>query len=77
MSTSALNLDDLMLMVRACEAIELDDSIPPYLAEFIARILEENHPELAARVRRFDAERAALVGKFIKLAQTLTRSPGG
>ena len=77
MSTTALTLDDLVHLVRACEAIELDDSTPPYLTEFLARLLEESQPELAARVRQLDGHRAALVCKFIKLAQTLTRSRHG
>jgi hypothetical protein len=64
-----------MLLVRTCEAIELDECTHPYLAEFMARRLDDIHPELSARMRQLDAKRMELVCQFVKLAQTLTRSP--
>jgi hypothetical protein len=76
MSAAALTLDDLLPLVRACDAIQLDGCTPPYLGEFLARRLAASHPELSAKIGQFNAERMELLCKFIKLAQTLTRSPG-
>jgi hypothetical protein len=46
-----ITLEDLVGIIRACDAIEIDRCTPPYLQDFLAMRLERR-PDLSAKVRR-------------------------
>ena len=72
-SSLGLTLDELMEVVRTCEAIEIEDCTPPYLQDFIATRLADAFPGLAARVRQLDADQMDLLCEYIKDTYSLIR----
>jgi hypothetical protein len=43
--------EELDEIVWACALVEIDDCTPPYLQDFIATRLADDHPELSTKVR--------------------------
>jgi hypothetical protein len=43
--------EELDEIVRACALVEIEDCTPPYLQDFIAARLADDHPELSTKVR--------------------------
>jgi hypothetical protein len=56
-----LSSAELLCCVRACAALRLPPAVGPYFREFLARRIEGDWPNLAAKVREYaDADLAAL-----------------
>jgi hypothetical protein len=77
MSVLKLSLDELVAVVRSCDAVEITDCTPPYFQEFVARRLDPIAPALAAKVRGLDAgQMDDLCGYIKETYRLITRSPG-
>ncbi|HZL89662.1 MAG TPA: hypothetical protein VFB96_14960 [Pirellulaceae bacterium] len=67
------SLDELMEVVRTCDAIEIEDCTPDYLQDFIAQRLDADFPVLANRVRLLNAEQMDALCEYIKDTHFLIR----
>jgi hypothetical protein len=73
MKNLGLNLDDLMAVVRTCDAIEIESCNPPYLQAFIAARLAHDFPRLSSKVGSYDAEQMHGVCEYVKATFILLR----
>jgi hypothetical protein len=67
-----ITLDDLVEVIRACDAIEIDRCTPPYFQDFLVLRLER-FPELSAKVRRLDGTQMDRLCECIKAAHAVLR----
>jgi hypothetical protein len=51
-----LPLDELVEIVRTCDAFQFEGSTPPHFQDFIALRLKKTSPDLSGAVRMLDAE---------------------
>ncbi len=66
-------LDELVEVVRTCELIAFGTCTLPYLREFIAQRLDEGWPELAAKIRRLDADQMERLCAYIQDTYAIIR----
>jgi hypothetical protein len=65
--------EELVELIHACDAIEIDTCTPPYFQDFLATRLAARLPDLSAKVRRLDGDQMDRVCKFIMAAQAVLR----
>jgi hypothetical protein len=73
MNNLDLTLDDLVEVVRTCDAIEIESCNPPYLKDFIAARLMDTFPGLSTKVRGYDEEQMHGVCEHVKATFALLR----
>lgn len=73
MGSDRITLEELVEIVRACDAIEIDQCTPPYFQDFVAMRLAQSFPELSTKVRQLDSEQMDRLCKCIKAAQAVLR----
>jgi hypothetical protein len=73
MRPTRITLDELVELIRACDAIEIDRCTPPYFQDFVAMRLEQRYPELSTKVRRLDSAQMDRLCECITAAQAVLR----
>jgi hypothetical protein len=73
MSSGRITLEELIEIIRSCDAIEIDHPTPPYFQDFVAMRLAKNFPELSTKVRQLDGEQMDRLCECIKAAQAVLR----
>jgi hypothetical protein len=73
MDSISIDLTELCEVVRACDAIQIDDCTPAYLQDFIAGRLADSAPELSTKIRALDSHRIDLLCECIKATQAVLR----
>ncbi|HEY7329876.1 MAG TPA: hypothetical protein VH592_19735 [Gemmataceae bacterium] len=73
MASRRITLDELVAIIRSCDAIEIDRCTPDYFQDFVAMRLAQSFPELSAKVRQLDAEQMDRLCRCIKAAQAVLR----
>jgi hypothetical protein len=73
MDSIRITLDELVEIIRSCDAIQIDDCTPSYFQDFLATRLAQSFPELSSKVRQLDSERIDRICNLIKAAQALLR----
>jgi hypothetical protein len=73
MGSGRITLEELVEIIRACEAIEIDHCTPSYLQDFVAMRLAQDFPELSTKVRQLDSEQMERLCQCIMTAQAVLR----
>ena len=73
MGSGRITLEELIEVIRACDAIEIGQCRPSYFQDFVAMRLAENFPELSTKVRQLDSERMDRLCQCIMVAQAVLR----
>jgi hypothetical protein len=73
MRSNHIILDELVELIRTCDAIEIDRCTPSYFQDFVAMRLEQSHPELSTKVRQLDSAEMDRLCECIKAAQAFLR----
>ncbi len=73
MGLGQITLEELIEIIRTCDAIEIDNCTPPYLQDFVAMRLAQRFPELSTKVRQLDGDQMDRLCKCIKAAQAVLR----
>jgi len=70
MATANFTRNELEQILKACALLEIDDCTPPYLQDFIVRMLRTTNPPLSHKVSRLSAEEMHKLCGFIKESQS-------
>jgi hypothetical protein len=73
MGSGRITLDDLIAIIRSCDAIEIDQCTPSYFQDFVAMRLAQKFPELSTKVRQLDSELMDRLCECIQAAQAVLR----
>ena len=68
-----ITLEELVELIRACEAVEIDRCTPPYFQDFVATRMAERFPELSLKVRQLGGDQMDRFCECIKAAQAFLR----
>ncbi len=74
MGSHRISLEELIEIIRSCDAIEIDRCTPSYFQDFVATRLAQKFPDLSTKVRQLDGEQMDRLCACIKAAQALLRS---
>jgi hypothetical protein len=74
MGSHRISLEELIEIIRSCDAIEIDHCTPSYFQDFVATRLAQEFPELSTKVRQLDSEQMDRLCECIKAAQAVLRS---
>ena len=73
MGSGRITLEELIEIIRSCDAIEIDHCTPSYFQDFVAMRLTKNFPELSRKVRQLDSEQMDRLCQCIMAAQAVLR----
>jgi hypothetical protein len=73
--STRITLDELVELIRACDAIAIDRCTPSYFQDFVATRMAERRPDLSVKVRRLSSDHMDLVCNCIMAAQAVLRYP--
>ena len=73
MGSGGITLEELIEIIRSCDAIEIDQCTPSYFQDFVAMRLAKNFPELSTKVRQLDSEQMDRLCQCITTAQAVLR----
>ncbi len=73
MGSHRISLEELIEIIRSCDAIEIDQCTPTYFQEFVATRLAQRFPELSTKVRQLEREQMDRLCACIKAAQAVLR----
>ena len=73
MGSGRITLEELIEIIRSCDAIEIDQCTPCYFQDFVAMRLAQRFPELSTKVRHLDSEQMDRLCQCIMTAQAVLR----
>jgi len=73
MGSCRITLEELIEVIRSCDAIEIDHCTPSYFQDFVATRLSQRFPELSAKVHQLNGEQMNRLCTCIKAAQAVLR----
>ncbi len=73
MGSHRISLEELIEIIRSCDAIEIDQCTPSYFQDFVATRLVQRFPELSTKVRKLESGQMDRLCACIKAAQAMLR----
>lgn len=73
MGSHRITLEELMEIIRSCDAIEIDHGTPSYFQDFVVMRLAQTFPGLSTKVRQLDGEQMDRLCACIQAAQAVLR----